>query len=177
MKQYSFEKLLDESLLEKHGIEARDRVPVGSEARNLKQLYETRRIGASVEEDSQIRESASKLFNTLAQLTVCGPKIRVLEVVIVDEHAGETDVDRANQSNQEQNIKAEQEDMKLIAEAERLFRQQVSAAAPNQKGVRYILPYRHTGVWHCLFRSSELICVVSVTESRRIKVVGRLRCN
>ncbi|KAH0287673.1 hypothetical protein M436DRAFT_60193 [Aureobasidium namibiae CBS 147.97] len=52
MKQYSFEKLLNESLLEKHGIEARNRVPVGSEARNLKQLYETRRIGASVEEDS-----------------------------------------------------------------------------------------------------------------------------
>lgn len=91
MKQYLFEQLLDESLLDKHGIEARDRVPVDSGARNLKHLYETRRIGTSAEMDSQIRENASKLFNTLAQLTVCGPKIRVLEVVIVDEHAGETD--------------------------------------------------------------------------------------
>ena len=174
MREYSLEEHLDESLLVKRGITIRDRVLVIPEARTLEHLYETYRTSASVEKKSKIRESASKLFNTLAQLTACGPEIQVLEVVIVDEHAGETDVDRANQSNQEQNIKAEQEDMKLIAEAERLFRQQVSAAAPNQKGVRYILPYRHTGVWHCLFRSSKIIYVISVTESREMKVTGRL---
>lgn len=174
MKQYSFEKLLDESLIKEQGKEARDRVLLSSGARNLKQLYRTRRIGASVEENSQIRESASKLFGTLAQLTTCGPKIRALEAVIVEEHAGETEIDKAYQSHQEQNVETEQEDRNLIVKAERLFRQQVSAADPNQKEVRYILPYPHTGVWHCLFRSSEFVCVISVTESRKIKVVGRL---
>ena len=173
MKQHSLEKLLNESLLEEQGIEARDRVPVSSEARNLKELYETRRIGASVEEDSQIRESASKLFNALTQLTVCGPEIRVLEAMVVNEQVEEKENDRAQRPDQEQNIDIEQEDMELIAEAEQLFSRQISAAELDHKTIGYILPYRHTGVWHCMFRSSDLVLVISVTTSRKMKVADQ----
>jgi hypothetical protein len=73
IEYYSLRKVLDEWLPVEQAIAAEDRVPVSSEARNLKHLYETRRVSPSVEEDSKIRESASKLFNTLAQLTACGP--------------------------------------------------------------------------------------------------------
>lgn len=174
MEYYSLEKVLDEWLPEERAIAPEDRVPVSPEARNLRHLYETRRVSPSIEEDSKIRESASKLFNTLAQLTACGPRIQVLEVVTVDEQAKETDLNRAYQSNQEMNIKTVQEDMVLVAKAEQLFEEQVPVADPNQEGVKYILPYRHTGVWHCLFRSSKIIYVISATESREMKVTGRL---
>jgi hypothetical protein len=174
IEYYSLEKVLDEWLPVEQAIAAEDRVPVSIEVRNLKHLYETRRVSPSIEEDSKIRESVSKLFNTLAQLTACGPRIQVLEVVTVDEQAEKTDLNRAYQSNQEQNIKIVQEDMALVAKAEQLFEKQVPEADPDQKGVRYILPYRHNGVWHCLFRSSKIIYVISVTESREMKVTGRL---
>jgi hypothetical protein len=176
MEQYSLKKLLDESLLVKHAIAARDRVPVSPEAWNLKHLYEVHGIGVSVEEDLKVQESASKLFNTLAQLTACEPRIRVLEVMVVDDRVGETEVQRTHQSDQQKMIEIEQEDMDLVAKAEKLFREQVSVSDLDQKAVRYILPYRHAGVWHCMFRSSDSILVISVTENKEMKVTDRLWC-
>jgi hypothetical protein len=177
IEHYSLEKVLDELLRVKQGIEKNDRKRVSPGARDLKPLYETRRVDASIDEGIKIRESASKLFNTLAQMIACEPGIKVLEAATVDEQAGEIEIDRAYQSNQEQDIKIEQEDIELFAKAEQLFEQQVSVADSDQKGHVYILPYRHTGVWHCLFRSSKFICVISVTESRKSKVTGRLWYN
>lgn len=172
MKRYLSEKDLDDSLPKEYGMKAEsDRVKVGFQAKNLKDLYRTRKINASSQEDRKIEEIASKLFNTLARLTACGSGVRVLEVVTVDEEAGKTKIDRAYQSNQEQNIKIEREDLLL---AEELFRKQVPVADTN---LRYILPYRYTGIWHCLFRSSEFTCIISVTEGREIKVTDRLWYN
>jgi hypothetical protein len=174
MREYSLEEHLDESLLVKRGITMRDRVLIIPEARMLEHLYETHRTSASVEKQSKIRESASKLFKALTQLTVCGPEIRVLEAMVVDEQVEEKDNDRAQRQDQEQNIDIEQEDMKLIAEAEQLLSRQVAIAEFDHKAVGYILPYRHTGVWHCMFRSSDLILVISVTASRKMKVADQL---
>ncbi|KAG9801026.1 hypothetical protein KCU95_g108, partial [Aureobasidium melanogenum] len=100
-------------------------------------------------------------------------KIRVLEAMVVNEQTKEKENDRAQRSDQEQNIDIEQEDMKLIAEAEQLFSRQVAIAEYDHKAVGYILPYRHTGVWHCMFRSSDLILVISVTASRKMKAVNK----
>jgi hypothetical protein len=182
MKQYSLEKYLDEPHLEEYGIAAKDRVPISFEARNLKYLYQTRRVGASIEENSKIQESVSNLFNALAQLTTCGLGIKVLEAMVVDEQPEEPDLNRAYRSDQEKDNKIKQEDMALVAKAEQLLEEQlleeqVSVADLNQEGVRCILPFRHAGVWHCLFRSSEFICVISVTKSREMKVTGRLWYN
>jgi len=173
MREYSLEEHLDESLLVKRGITMRDRVLIIPEARTLEHLYETHRTSASVEKQSKIRESASKLFNALTQLTVCGPEIRVLEAMVVNEQVEEKGNDRAQRPDQEQNIDIEQEDMDLIDEAERLFTRQVSAAELDHKTIGYILPYRHIGVWHCMFRSSDLVLVISVTASRKMKVTDQ----
>ncbi|TIA27837.1 hypothetical protein D6C78_10992, partial [Aureobasidium pullulans] len=147
IEQYSLEKVLDEPHLEEYGIAAKDRVPVSSEARNLKYLYQTRRVSASIGFEKSSKPSGRT--------------------------GGRTDLDRAYQPDQEQDTKTEQEDSELIAKAEQLFRKQVTESDPDHTGVRYILPYRHAGVWHCLFRSSEFTCVIYVTESRKIKAVNK----
>ncbi|KAH0214413.1 hypothetical protein KCV03_g8462, partial [Aureobasidium melanogenum] len=91
----------------------------------LEVSHEALDASASAEKQSKIRESASKLFKALTQLTVCGPEIRVLEAMVVNEQTKEKENDRAQRSDQEQNIDIEQEDMKLIAEAEQLFSRQI----------------------------------------------------
>ncbi|KAG9801116.1 hypothetical protein KCU95_g74, partial [Aureobasidium melanogenum] len=139
-------KVLDEPHLEEYGIAAKDRVPD-----SRKCVKALQHIGSA---DYMWAWNQS-------------PRSRV------GEQAEETDLDRAYQPDQEQDTKTEQEDSELIAKAEQLFRKQVTESDPDHTGVRYILPYRHAGVWHCLFRSSEFTCVIYVTESRKIKAVNK----
>ncbi|KAH0048289.1 hypothetical protein KCU96_g24301, partial [Aureobasidium melanogenum] len=156
----------------------RDHTPAVAEVKTIEHLRTTHRPGASSEQDIEFRESASRLFNTLAQLTTCGSEIRVLKIEDADEKVGEKENSVAQGSNRRSDIDIEQENAELAAKAEQLCRERIAAAELGQKKVVYILPYQNAGVWHCVLRASDFILVISASGNKKMKAVHKdLRSN
>ncbi|THY71176.1 hypothetical protein D6C93_10523, partial [Aureobasidium pullulans] len=173
--------LLGKRLNLKDEAEERDPTPAVAEARRLEHLRTTHRPATSSEQDTKIdesasklsNESASKLFDTLAQLTTCSPEIRVLKIKDGNEKVGEEEKSVAQGSNRRSDIDIEQENAELAAKAEQLCRERVAAAELGQKKVVYILPYQNAGVWHCVLRAPDFILIVSVSGNRKMKAVHK----
>lgn len=166
------EEWLDESLFFiETGIAQGDCKPAVAEARTLKYLHTTYGPSASIEQDVEIRESASKLSGALTEITTCGPEIRFLEVVGTCEQMAGKRSRTAQESNWGPHINIEQGDTELIAKAEELFREQVDVADLGQNEVIYILPYQHAGVWHCGLKMSDFILITSVSQDKKMRTI------
>ena len=163
--------ILEERLNLEDKAGERDHTPAVAEAKTLEHLRTMHRPGASSEQDTKLRGSASRLFDTLAQLTTCGPEIRVLKIKDADEKVGEKENSAAQGSNQRTDIDIEQENAELVAKAEQLCREQIAVADLGQKKVIYVLPYQDAGVWHCVLRASDFVLIVSVSGNRKMKVI------
>ncbi|KAH0360793.1 hypothetical protein KCU65_g9167, partial [Aureobasidium melanogenum] len=170
--------MLKERLDLKDKTGKRDHTPTVAEVKTIEHLRTTHRPGAPSEQDLEFCESASRLFNTLAQLTTCGPEIRVLKIEDAEEKVGEEENSVAQGSYRRSDIEIEQENAELAAKAEQLCRERIAAAELGQKKVVYILPYRNAGIWHCVLRTSDFVLVVSVSGNRKMKAVHKdLRSN
>lgn len=172
--------LLKELLIVEDGTDVSDHAPAGAEAKTLEYLRTTHRPGASIEQDTEICTIASRLFATLAQLTTCGPKIRVLGIVDVDKQVGEKENSAAQGSTRRSDIDIdidiEKENAELAAKAEQLCREQIAVADLGQGKDIYIRPYRNAGVWHCILQTSESVLNLSVSGDRKMKVIEPPQC-
>ncbi|KAH0196342.1 hypothetical protein KCU99_g9458, partial [Aureobasidium melanogenum] len=170
--------LLDKWIdLEDKGGE-RDHTPAVAEAKTLEHLRTTHGPGASSELDIEIRESASRLFDTSARLTTCGSEIRVLKIEDASEKVGDEENSVAQGSKRRSDIDIEQENAELAAKAEQLCKERIAVADLGQMKDVYILPYQNAGVWHCVLRASDFVLNVSVSENRKMKTVHKdLRSN